>query len=137
MDLSQKWHGPGGCSEVLRLALPLIVSIGAQSIQMFVDRMFLTWYSADAMSAAMQAGIASFGVASLFLGIVSYSNTFVSQYTGAGRHNRTGPAVWQGIYCSLFVSLTFCGDVFCSAATIWIWIFSAFTCCCASTFFLT
>jgi MATE family multidrug resistance protein len=101
----QRWHGPGGCAEVLVMSLPLTISIGAQSIQMFIDRMFLTWYSADAMSAAMQAGITSFAIGSLFVGTASYVNTFVAQYTGANRADRTGPAVWQGIYFSVMSGL--------------------------------
>jgi len=103
--LLDRWHKPGGCAEVLNLSLPLIISIGAGSIQMFIDRIFLTWYSADAMAAALQAGITSFAIASLFLGTVSYVNTFVAQYTGAGLHQRIGTAVWQGIYLSTIAGL--------------------------------
>lgn len=86
---------------MLNLSTPLIISIGASSIQMFIDRIFLTWYSTDAMAGALQAGITSFAIASLFLGTVTYVNTFVAQYSGAGGFRRIGPAVWQGIYLSL------------------------------------
>ncbi len=99
--LSQRWQGQGGCAEVLNLSAPLIISIGASSIQMFIDRIFLAWYSADAMAAALQAGITSYAVVSLFLGTVSYVNTFVAQYTGAALHKRVGTSIWQGIYLSL------------------------------------
>jgi MATE family multidrug resistance protein len=103
--LIKRWQGPGGCAEVFSLALPLTISSGASSIQMLIDRIFLTWYSTDAMAGAMQAGIAHYTIASLFLGTASYVNTFVAQYTGAGRHERVGPAVWQGIYFSLIAGL--------------------------------
>lgn len=89
----------------MRLALPLIISTGAGSLQMVIDRIFLTWYSADAMAGAMQAGIASLTITSLFIGTASYVNTFVAQYSGAGRDERTGPAVWQGIYFSLLAGI--------------------------------
>ena len=72
---------------------------------MLIDRIFLTWYSPDAMAGAMQAGIANYTIASLFLGTASYVSTFVAQYTGADRHERVGPAVWQGIHFSIFASL--------------------------------
>ena len=72
---------------------------------MFIDRIFLTWYSADAMAGAMQAGIASFSIASLFLGTVSYVNTFVAQYTGAQKNQRIGTVIWQGIYLSIVSGL--------------------------------
>lgn len=53
------------------------------------------------MSAAMQAGITSFAILSLFLGVGCYVNTFVAQYYGAGRDERTGPSIWQGVYFSV------------------------------------
>jgi MATE family multidrug resistance protein len=34
-----------------------------------------------------------------------YTSTFVAQYTGAGRPQRVGPAVWQGIYFAIFAGL--------------------------------
>lgn len=103
--INKYWRGQGGGVEVLNLAIPLIISIGSQSVLMFTDRMFLSWYSADAMAAAMQAGIASFGIASLFYGTVSYVNTFVAQYTGAAENKRIGPVVWQGIYISIIAGI--------------------------------
>lgn len=41
---------------LLRLAVPLIISTGSYSVMQFFDRMFLAWYSADAVRAAMPAG---------------------------------------------------------------------------------
>jgi MATE family multidrug resistance protein len=104
-QISQNKYPPGGCAEVLNLSLPLIISIGIGTIQMFIDRIFLTWFSADAMAGAMQGGITNFAIASLFLGTVSYVNTFVAQYTGAARHHRVGSAIWQGIYLAALSGL--------------------------------
>jgi MATE family multidrug resistance protein len=97
-ELLRYWDGAGGGSEILKLALPLILSTSVATVQMFTDRMFLMWYDVNAMSAAMQGGITSFTAMALFLGITGYVNTFVAQYTGAGRPKRVGPSVWQGIY---------------------------------------
>jgi MATE family multidrug resistance protein len=99
--LVQRWRGAGGCAQVLQMALPLLFSTSANTIQMFINRFFLMWYSSDAMSASVQAAITSFAFASLFVGTAIYVNTFVAQYTGAGRLGRVGPAVWQGIYFSV------------------------------------
>ena len=103
--MKKMWDGQGGCRDVLRLAFPLILSTSSSTIQMFVDRMFLMWHSSEAMSAAMPAGITSFIFVSFFMGTAGYVNTFVAQYTGAGRDSRVGPAVWQGIYFSLFAGV--------------------------------
>ena len=91
----------GSYRHVLRLAAPLIVSTSSFSIMHFVDRMFVAWYSQDALAASAPAGAASFIPAAFFIGTAGYVSTFVAQYSGAGRNHRIGPAVWQGIYLGL------------------------------------
>ncbi len=105
------WDGAGGLREVLLLAFPLILSTGTWSIQHFVDRMFLTWYSPETIAAAMPAGMLNFSIVSLFMGTASYANTFVAQYYGAGQLQRIGPAVWQGVYVALIGGLIMLGIV--------------------------
>ena len=95
----------GGWKEVLKIAFPLILSTSAMTLQMFVDRVFLMWYDRDAMSAAMLGGILSFVFFSFFLGTATYASTFVSQYDGAKRKERIGPAVWQSVYFSIAAGL--------------------------------
>ena len=80
--------------------LSLILSTGSWAVQHFVDRMFLAWYSAEAIAAAMPAGLLNFAIMSFFIGTASYVGTFVAQYYGAGVKARIGPAVWQGVYLS-------------------------------------
>ena len=98
--LKKRWHSEGGYRQFLVIAFPLILSTGALSVQHFVDRMFLSWYSPEAIAAAMPAGMLNFCVMSLFVGTAGYVNTFVAQYFGAGQKHRIGPAVWQGVYVS-------------------------------------
>ncbi|HOW28722.1 MAG TPA: MATE family efflux transporter [Elusimicrobiota bacterium] len=93
-----RWAGTGGYREILTIAFPLILSTGSWSIQHFVDRMFLTWYSPEAIAAAMPAGILNFTIVSFFIGIAGYVTTFVAQYHGAKQTDRIGAIVWQGIY---------------------------------------
>ena len=99
--LKKKWNSDGGYREVLVIAIPLILSTATWSIQHFVDRMFLTWYSPETIAAAMPAGMLNFTIISIFMGTAGYVSTFVAQYYGAGRFYRIGPALWQGIYISL------------------------------------
>ena len=75
--------------------------MGSLAITLFVDRMFLTWYSTEAVAASMPAGMLHFALMTLFIGTAGYTSTFVAQYQGAGQDHRIGPAVWQGIYISL------------------------------------
>ena len=95
----------GGPKQVLKIAFPLILSSSAFTLQMFVDRVFLMWYDRDAMSGAMMGGILNFVFFSFFLGTATYANTFVSQYNGANRKGRIGPAVWQSTYFSVIAGL--------------------------------
>jgi len=103
--LTNRWISDGGYREVLKIAIPLILSTGAWAVLHFVDRMFLAWYSPEALAASMPAGILNFSILSLFMGTASYVNTFVAQYHGAGRDYRIGPALWQGIYVSILGGL--------------------------------
>lgn len=95
------WRGPGGAQEVLLISYPLILSNMSYTVQTFVDRLFLTWYSPEAVAGAVTALIASWVVIGLFLGTGEYLTTFVAQYFGAGRLDRIGPAMWQGIYFAI------------------------------------
>lgn len=96
-----RWNSEAGYRHLLSIAVPLICSTAAWSVQHFVDRMFLTWYSPSAIAASMPAGMLNFTIISLFLGTVSYVSTFSAQYFGAKKYNQIGPAIWQGIYISL------------------------------------
>ncbi|MEA3221890.1 MAG: MATE family efflux transporter [Thermodesulfobacteriota bacterium] len=104
-SFTRRWHCDGGYREVLTLAIPLILSTGSWSIQHFVDRMFLTWYSPEAIAAALPAGILNFTIMSLFIGTASYVSVFVAQYYGAGRFDKIGPAIWQGVYIAIIAGV--------------------------------
>src|SRR5512141_2237568 len=92
------WSGAGGGREVAILAYPLILSHLSFTIQTFVDRLLLTWYSAEAVAGAVTGLFAVWSLVALFTGTGEYLTTFVAQYVGAGRPARVGPAVWQGLY---------------------------------------
>ncbi len=98
--IKDRWHEESGYREVLVISIPLILSTGSWSILLFVDRMFLSWHSSQAIAAALPAGMASFALLSLFIGTAAYVNTFVAQYYGADEENKIGAIVWQGIYFS-------------------------------------
>ena len=103
--LKDRWNVEGGYRQVLVIAIPLILSTATWSVQHFVDRMFLSWYSPESIAAAMPAGMVHFSVVSIFMGTAGYVSTFVAQYYGAKRYDRIGPALWQGVYISLIGGL--------------------------------
>ncbi len=97
----KRWSEPAGYRQLLVVAIPLILSMGSHSILIFVDRIFLARYSADALAAAQPAGMLNFSILCFFLGVSLYTSTFVAQYTGAKQPQKVGPSVWQGVYIAL------------------------------------
>jgi len=80
---------------------PLILAQMSFTVQTFVDRLFLTWYSMEAVAGAVTGIFTIWTLITLFTGTGEYLTTFIAQYHGAGRPERIGSAVWQGIYFSL------------------------------------
>jgi MATE family, multidrug efflux pump len=96
---------PAPLRTLLGLAWPLIVSNSFTTIQLTIDRLFLSWYDVDAATASV-ATLMVFWLPYVLLFITAgYVATFAAQYSGAGRPHRVGPAVWQGIYFSVAAGL--------------------------------
>lgn len=91
------WSRPCGIRELLLIALPLIASTASWSMTNFVDRMFLFWYSPEAMAAALPAGMLHFTLLCFPIGLASYLNTFVAQYDGANRPQQIGAVIRKGV----------------------------------------
>lgn len=104
---SGAWAAPGGYGELLRIALPLIFSNSVWTLQITLDRVFLSWLGPENVGAAISA-VFLFWVPLAFLqSTASYATTFVAQYVGAGRLDRVGPVIWQALYFSLASGLAF------------------------------
>jgi MATE family multidrug resistance protein len=106
--------------QVLRVSLPLVVSMSSTMIMEFTDRIFLANYSLDAIAAALPAGITSFLFISFFLGTAQYLNVFVAQYTGSGTLHRVGAVLWQGIYFSILSGVAMAGLYFLAEPLFWL-----------------
>jgi multidrug resistance protein, MATE family len=96
---------PGLNREVLRVCLPLVISLSATTLMEFTDRIFLANYSIEAISAALPAGITSYLFIAFFGGVGGYAGVFIAQYTGRGDSERIGLVLWQGIFFTLFSGL--------------------------------
>ncbi|MFW5490362.1 MAG: MATE family efflux transporter [Desulfovibrio sp.] len=100
----ERWSHKNGYKDVLHISLPLIASMGATTLMQFTDRIFLGHYSLESLAAVLPAGITVFLFISFFMGVGSYTNVFIAQYTGANRPEQVGSATWQGVYFSLFAA---------------------------------
>jgi MATE family multidrug resistance protein len=90
----------GSLKEMWRLSFPLMISFLSLFTMIFVDRIFLSFYSTEALNAAASAGTLSW---SLILGwstLASLAEVFVAQYNGAKQYTMLGEPVWQMIWFS-------------------------------------
>lgn len=95
------WNKPFGYRDVLKISMPLAISMASTTIMQVTDRIFLGRYSVEAIAAALPAGILAFLFISFFMGVASYINVFIAQYTGAAKPEKVAASLWQGIYFSL------------------------------------
>ncbi len=101
----------GSLRELLRVSVPLIISYTASATMYVVDRIYLSWYSVDALAASLPAGVLHWNLAALALGTVTYCNAFIGQYVGAGEPRRVGPVLWQGLYLSIVFAVLVVGCI--------------------------
>ncbi|MEX1231095.1 MAG: MATE family efflux transporter [Planctomycetaceae bacterium] len=107
----------GSLRELIHVAWPLILSSGSLSLMNIVDRILLTWYSTDALAAAMPSAMLHFTLVSLAMGTATYVTAFVAQYEGANQPARAAAVTWQGLY---FVMLFGGGVLACAPFSSWI-----------------
>ena len=99
----------GSYRDVLRVSMPIVVSMTSTVVMTFTDRMFLANYSIDAIAAALPAGIIAYVFLIFFADTAGYTSVIVAQYTGAGAMQRVGSALWQAIYFSIIAWLIMVG----------------------------
>src|SRR5207253_2324268 len=103
----ERWQQPGGPAELIRLAWPLIVSNGFMTLQLTIDRVFLSRLSSAEVAAAMPAVMVFWTLFALPQNTAGYVTTFVAQYVGADRPQRVGAVVWQALWFSVASGLAF------------------------------
>ncbi len=100
------WFSRRTLKELLRLALPMIVSQGSFAVMIFTDRYFMSQIDPTHMAAALGGGVASFFSFCFFVGLLSYANALAAQYLGAGEKEKCPKVVTQGMLMTL-MSLPF------------------------------
>lgn len=103
--MRKAWHEPAGYGEVMRIGLPLVVSMASNTVMQFTDRLFLSHYSLDAIAAALPAGLAVVLFVLTCTGLVGYANVLIAQNLGAGHPERVGNILWQSLWLSVFLGL--------------------------------
>jgi len=103
-------HPPASLREIFSLSIPLMLTSLSFFAMIFVDRLFLSAYDLDAMTAAVNSSIVGIALTS-GLGIIgSIAEVFVGRHYGAKEYRSIGAPVWQMIWlsiCSAFIYLPF------------------------------
>lgn len=103
--IRKHWNAPQGYKDVLRVGLPLLAGMASSTVMQFTDRLFLSHYSDNAISASMAASMPSMTIHMFMFGLCSYAGVLAAQYVGARSLERVGPAIWQGIWCALLCTI--------------------------------
>jgi multidrug resistance protein, MATE family len=106
---------------ILKVAGPLVLQMSGVMIMQLIDALFLSRYSAEAVAAAITAGLASWLIICVFNGTAGFTSTLVAQYAGAGQGKKIPALIINGLYfsfvSSFFISgITLFSDVFFSWA---------------------
>ena len=111
--------------EVLRIAVPMMISTGTFSLVLFADRTLLLYYGDGThMSASMAAGNLYWTIVCFPIGIASMTGAIVAQYIGSGRPTEVGRFLWQSVWLT-FASLPYLAIV--AIFTPWLFTFSGQT----------
>ncbi len=85
----------------LLLTLPLAAGAGVNWAMHFTNRLFLSWYSPDALAAALPAGMLVYLLQAFFTVSVGYVGAFAAQHVGADEPERAGAMAWPMLWLAL------------------------------------
>ncbi|MCH9620749.1 MAG: hypothetical protein S4CHLAM20_01500 [Chlamydiia bacterium] len=97
-----KIFNTGSMKELWLVSYPMMVNFLSLSAMLFIDRIFLSWYSEKAMSASVTSGTLSWAFICGVMTLAAMSEVFVAQYNGAKKFKEIGKPVWQMIWLCLF-----------------------------------
>lgn len=101
----KKSYPQASLRELWHLSYPLIITMAAQVVMQFADRMFLAWYSHEALAACVPAGALAMTFAAMFMGLASYTSVFISQYYAKKKYASVAISLWQGIFLAVISAL--------------------------------
>ncbi|MEM8727564.1 MAG: MATE family efflux transporter [Chlamydiota bacterium] len=97
----------GSIRQLWKVSSGLMVSFLSMMAMTFVDRLFLSYYSTDALSAATSSGTLFWAGSFMWVTLAGIAEVFVAQYNGSKQYRKLGEPVWQMIYLSAIASIFF------------------------------
>lgn len=87
--------------EVLWFSFPIIITMASYTLMSAIDVVMVGHHSAAELSAVGPAASVFFLIASLMMGTLSITNTFVAQCVGRGEKHEAPRYAWQGVYLTV------------------------------------
>ncbi|MFP6584406.1 MAG: MATE family efflux transporter [Candidatus Hydrogenedentota bacterium] len=94
-----------GLKEVMTMAWPIMLGAMSFVLMDFVDKLFVSKLGVEHLAAVGSAGIWSYTLSILVLGVAACVSTFASQSLGRGNKEDVSRYTWQGIYISAAAGL--------------------------------
>lgn len=91
------YNVPPRLKDIRVIALPMVVSQASETVNLFVDRLFLSKLGKLFLAGSMSGGLTSFNLMAFFIGIVGYVNALAAQHDGAGDKRSCARAAAQAV----------------------------------------
>ncbi|MFC1485209.1 MATE family efflux transporter [bacterium] len=93
---NKHFSGPGNISDVLKIALPAIISQMTATIMMFTDRLFMSKFGGEYLAAIFIGGFTLYAFFWIFwIYTCGYTNAIVAQHFGAKKYDKCSIALTQ------------------------------------------
>lgn len=89
-----------GVREIMAMSGPIILGMLSYTVMEFFDKVMVSYIGTDALAAVGSAGVGSYTLCTLYMGIISVVSTFVAQCFGRGDLHLCARYCWQGVYMS-------------------------------------
>ena len=94
-----------GLREVSLLALPIMITVGSNTLMNAVDTLMVAQLGREYIAAIVPASILNGVIVAFFVGVVSCVSTFVGQSYGREDYRECSRFAWQGIYVALIIAI--------------------------------
>lgn len=90
-----------GVKDLWKISYPMMINFFSMMSMIFVDRLFLSRFSANSLNASVQSGTLAWSIILGWLTMASMSEVFVAQFNGAKKYDEVAKPVWQMIWLTL------------------------------------
>lgn len=114
--MSTNWVSPD-LRGLLRISVPMMLTMASESVMLFVDRVYLGNFSVDAMNAAAATWLMTAVFVFSLVAVCGISEVLAGQANGRSDYKQVGHPIWQAFWlsvfsCPFFFMLSFWGKAF-------------------------